>query len=170
MPVNRRTNEYGGRFAVDPAGSSILTGYQQASDRLDRDLIRRNLKPYAEHGMTQSLKALRGMSDQDIRDMATKAVLSKNEVGKKKAKPKAKKPATGGGGKKATKPKAAPKPRVVTKPVRKPKIKVYRPKPTKPKYQPPPPKPQRKPPKEAPRKPPKQAKPATVGGKAPIRL
>src|SRR5574343_1705020 len=84
MPVNRNTDPYGGRFASDPTGGSVLAGYQQATDKLDRDLVKRNIEPYEEYGFTQSLKALRGMTDQERYEMATKAVLAKNKEGVKK--------------------------------------------------------------------------------------
>lgn len=155
MPTRRTQDAYGGRFAVDPAGSSILSGYQQATRKTDLEMVRRNLKPYTKHGFTGSIKTLRGMSDEEIRDMATKAVLAKNKgtYGKTKpdkpSKPKPSKPK--GGAKKA---KAPTKPKVV-KPVQKPKIKVYKPQP-KPKYQPPPKKPTvNKPPKQTGHVPPK---------------
>lgn len=146
MPTRRTQDAYGGRFAVDPAGSSILSGYQQATRKQDLDMVRRNLEPYTKHGFTGSIKTLRGMSDEEIRDMATKAVLAKRKgtYGKTKPdkpKPSKPKPSKPRGG--AKKPKAPTKPRVV-KPVQKPKIKVYKPQP-KPKYQPPPTKPTVKP-------------------------
>jgi hypothetical protein len=142
--VSRNKDAYGGRFAVDPSGSSVLSGYQQATGKLDKDLIKRNLKPYAKYGMEQSIGDLQGMTDQDIRDMATTAVLAKRKGTYGKTKPdkpkKPKKPATGGGGRKPTKPKAAPKPKPKPKPkpYRAP-IKPFRPKP-KPVVKPPPPK------------------------------
>lgn len=153
MPVRRNTDAYGGRFAVDPAGSSILAGYQQATNKLDRDLIKRNIKPYKEYGFEQSLNDLQDMTDQQRYAMATKAVLAKHKVGGKPArsggKSKPKKP--------STKPRRTPvKPKAPAKPV-KPKAPPKR----KPAPKPKPKQPQHLPPKGAARpvqrKPPKGA-------------
>lgn len=82
--ASRNTDAYGGRFLSDPSGSSVLSGYQQATSKMDKDLIRRNIKPYKASGFEQSLTELRGMTDQQRYEMATKAVLAKNKVGAKK--------------------------------------------------------------------------------------
>lgn len=118
MPVNRNTDPYGGRFASDPTGGSVLAGYQQATDKLDRDLVKRNIKPYAKYGFEQSLSELAGMTDQKRYEMATKAVLAKNKVGvkPKKSAPKTTKPKKAQPRRTPVKPKASPKPRVAPKP------------------------------------------------------
>lgn len=135
MAVNRQTDPYGGRFAVDPSGSSVLAGYQQATAKLDRDLIKRNIKPYAKYGFDQSLTDLRGMTDQQRYEMAAKAVISKFRGTKSSGIGKGSSSGGGskgggsssggsskGGGSTRTKDKAA-------KPKAGPKVKTYVPKP-----------------------------------------
>jgi len=148
VPVSRSKDPYGGRFAVDPSGSSVSSGYQQATARLDRDLIRRNIKPYAKYGFEQSLNALQDMTDQDRYAMATKAVLAKNKVGAKPSGGSKKGGSSGGGskgGSKKTTPKTTTKPKKKVTNVPGPKPKGVRQ----------PPKPVRKhlPPKPVPKKP-----------------
>ena len=153
MPVNRNTDVYGGRFASDPTGGSVLAGYQQATDKLDRDLVKRNIKPYAKYGFEQSISELAGMTDQRRYAMATKAVLAKNKVGAKPTKPDKPKPT------KPPKPKPTkpPKPKPTRPPRPKPRpTKPPKPKPHKPPQQHLPPRPPpRLPPKTKPRLPPK---------------
>ena len=149
MPVNRNTDAYGGRFASDPTGGSVLAGYQQATDKLDRDLVKRNIKPYAKYGFEQSISELAGMTDQRRYAMATKAVLAKNKVGAKPTKPDRPKPT------KPPKPKPTrpprPKPRPKPRPTKPPKPKLHKP----PQQHLPPRPPPRLPPKTKPRLPPK---------------
>lgn len=151
MPVDRSQDRYGGRFARDTTESGVLEGYQRAVQKLDRDLVRRNIEPYKKYGFEQSLKELGSMTDAQRFSAATRAVIAKYLAGKK-----GEKADKGGGGSKGggTAPKAPSKPKAPVKPRKPAKAPRKAVKPTKPRKQP---KAQHKPPRQVQRLPPKGA-------------